>query len=208
MSGAVRIEALPGADPAVAQRTIPAAALAVAAASAASDLLTKWWAYGAIPLGGTRPLLGDWLVLHTRSNPAGPWSWGLGTVPPAVMRAALPLLSVLAVAILLRILWRADPRDRLKALGLALILGGAAGNLWDRAITAFDPSYGGVRDFILFPRIVFGRPFPAFNLADTWITVGVVLVGWRLLFEKEREPAAPAAPADPAAPAPADEVRA
>ena len=30
---------------------------------------------------------------------------------------------------------------------------------------------------------MFGDPFPNFNLADAWITIGVVFVGWRILFE-------------------------
>lgn len=160
-------------------------ALAVAAGAAVLDVATKAWAFDAIPLETTRPLLGDWLVLHTRYNRGLPWSLGTGWFSLNLMRFALPAISVAAVWVLVAILRKTDPRDRVKALGLALILGGAAGNLWDRGWTAFDASHGGVRDFILFPRIVFGDPFPAFNLADTWITIGVVLVGWRLLIEKE-----------------------
>ena len=77
----------------------------------------------------------------------------------------------------------------MKGLGLVLILGGALGNLHDRARTLLDPgAYKGVRDFILFPEMVFGRPFPTFNLADAWITIGVVLVGWTILFERRPAP--------------------
>ena len=41
--------------------------------------------------------------------------------------------------------------------------------------------------------------FPAFNLADTWITVGVVMVGWRLIFEDGREAREGAGPPAPRA---------
>lgn len=160
------------------------AALAVALGAALLDLATKAWAYAAVPYGESRPLLGDWFLIHPRSNPAGPWSWGHGILPEPVLRFLLPAVSVVAVVILLRILRGTDPLDRVKALGLALILGGAAGNLWDRTFFALDPAHGGVRDFLLLPRVVFGGPFPAFNLADTWITVGVAMVAWRLLFER------------------------
>jgi signal peptidase II len=58
--------------------------------------------------------------------------------------------------------------------GLALILGGAAGNALDRLI------HGGVTDFMevrLWTYI-----WPAFNLADSAITIGAALVLWELLF--------------------------
>lgn len=59
-------------------------------------------------------------------------------------------------------------RERLSAIGMALILGGAAGNLLDRL------RWGGVIDFLDF------RVWPVFNLADSCITVGAVLMAWTL----------------------------
>ena len=58
-------------------------------------------------------------------------------------------------------------RDRLYTFGLSLIAGGAAGNLIDRAI------YGSVVDFLEF--YVGPYTWPAFNVADSAITVGVGL---------------------------------
>jgi len=156
--------------------------LLVGAAAAAADLVTKSWVFAAIPYQEPREVIRGFFYLKPHYNPAGPWSWGLG-LPLEARRWMLPAISVIAVVVLVRILLRTDPADRLKALGFVLILGGAAGNLWDRARAAFDPGFAGVRDFLYFPTIVFGDAFPAFNLADTWITVGVVLVGWRLLRE-------------------------
>ncbi len=179
----------PGADPAVTDKPSHVPALAVCLAAAILDLLTKSWAYGALSYGEVRPLFGEWFAWTARSNPAGPWSLFHGVLPDAILRFSLPLLSVAAVVLLVRFLVRSDPRDRLLGLGLALILGGAAGNLWDRTLTAFgmmEPP--GVRDFILVRGVWFGGDFPAFNLADTWITVGVVFVGWRILFERKAEP--------------------
>ncbi|MCK6481516.1 MAG: signal peptidase II [Planctomycetaceae bacterium] len=166
-------------------------ALAAGAIAAILDLATKSWAYGAIPYGEVRPVLGEWFALTARSNPAGPWSLFHGVLPEPVLRISLPLLSVAAVVLLVQFLRRSDASDRVLGLGLAFILGGAAGNLWDRSLTAagmMDPP--GVRDFILVRGVWFGGDFPAFNLADAWITVGVVFVGWRILFERKgAEPA-------------------
>jgi len=176
-------------------------ALAVGAVAAVLDLATKSWAYASIPYGVPRDVLGTWFAFQPRSNPAGPWSMGHGVLPEVVLRFSLPALSVVAVVLLVHFLRKSDPRDRVLSLGLALILGGAAGNLWDRSLTAFgrmDPP--GVRDFILVRGVWFGGDFPAFNLADAFITVGVFLVGLRLLFE--RTPEVPAEEPEPEAAAP------
>jgi signal peptidase II len=63
---------------------------------------------------------------------------------------------------------RKHPGNRLLSTALALVLGGAAGNLWDRA------TMGYVVDFVQVHAA--GYYFPAFNVADSAITVGVVLL--------------------------------
>ena len=60
------------------------------------------------------------------------------------------------------------PRRRLFCAGLALILGGALGNLWDRL------EWGQVVDFLDFHAV--GWHWPAFNVADSAITVGAGLL--------------------------------
>jgi signal peptidase II len=181
----------PGADAVVNERQSRLLYLAVGVLAAAADLISKWWVFASFELQARHPLLDGVLYLFPTRNPAGPWSLGRGV--PALLRFALPALSVVAVGIIARFLWTTDPRDRVRCLGLALILGGAAGNLWDRGATALDGDYGGVRDFILVPRVWFepgfprhialGGDFPAFNLADACITAGVCLVAWRILRE-------------------------
>ena len=83
---------------------------------------------------------------------------------------------VLAVAISgwLLVMLRRHAQERLMPLALALILGGALGNLVDRV------RFGAVTDFLHFHwREHF---FPAFNVADSCITVGVVLMLWYEFF--------------------------
>lgn len=78
---------------------------------------------------------------------------------------------VLAVAVSAGIAWwlvRLEPAHRWLAAALALILGGALGNLWDRVL------YGYVVDFI---DVYYGAwHFPAFNVADSAITVGAAML--------------------------------
>jgi signal peptidase II len=76
-------------------------------------------------------------------------------------------IAVLATAVIVAMLVR-HPGERLFCAGLALILGGALGNLWDRI------ALGYVVDFLDFHA--FGWHFWAFNLADSAITVGAGLL--------------------------------
>jgi signal peptidase II len=81
----------------------------------------------------------------------------------------------LAASILIVYMMKKHERDRFLCFALALVLGGAVGNLIDRAV------YGAVVDFLLFrwpggPRLL--DPWPAFNVADSCITVGAALLIW------------------------------
>ena len=76
-------------------------------------------------------------------------------------------VAAVAVAVIVALLAR-HPGERLFCAGLALILGGALGNLWDRV------ALGHVLDFLDFHA--FGWHFWAFNVADSAITVGAGLL--------------------------------
>ena len=76
----------------------------------------------------------------------------------------LVLASLAAVALVGVMLWNAQRLDRFSLWGLSLILGGAAGNVFDRML------YGRVTDFLLL--YVGSFQWPAFNVADSAIVVG------------------------------------
>lgn len=86
-------------------------------------------------------------------------------------------VSVCVVAFVLHLATKTGPGQVLARIGFALIVGGALGNVIDRAI------YGHVIDYILFHTPVWS--FAVFNLADAFITVGAIAVvfdefiGWR-----------------------------
>lgn len=97
--------------------------------------------------------------------------------------ALVIVLAVVALVALGAFIATAPARMPTAAAG-GLILGGAAGNLIDRV------RLGHVTDFILLPS------WPAFNLADCAITVGVILLAWSLLTDgsTSRDDAAPGQP--------------
>jgi signal peptidase II len=108
-------------------------------------------------------------------------SLGMFTATSPEMRWGLVLAtSAIALVVLVWLL-----REKLwpELLGLAMILGGAAGNIRDRI------EYGYVVDYA---DLHFGdfRPFLVFNVADAAITIGVVIILARALFMREK-PAAP-----------------
>lgn len=89
----------------------------------------------------------------------------------------LIVVSLAVVAFVLYLATRTAPGQVFARVGFALIVGGALGNLIDRAV------YGHVIDYVLFHTPVWS--FAVFNLADAFITVGAVMVvldefiGWR-----------------------------
>ena len=97
-----------------------------------------------------------------------------------IVRPALLGLSAVAVVVIL-LIYRSTPGDRLLVrLALSLILGGALGNLIDRI------RYDEVIDFL--DVHWYHYHWPAFNVADAAITVGVVLLCWDLFFGKSAKP--------------------
>lgn len=87
----------------------------------------------------------------------------------------LSLLSIAIVTILL--LWLKKAETKWQVWGLGLVIGGALGNVIDRLI------YGAVADFLDF--YVGTYHWPAFNLADSFICVGVFLLVLEGLFAKK-----------------------
>ena len=91
-------------------------------------------------------------------------------------------VALVAGAVILYLLRRLGDNDRLLAVALMLVLGGAIGNLLDRLL------YGHVVDFIdVYYR---GWHWPAFNVADSAITIGAILIALDALGIGKRSPGA------------------
>lgn len=84
------------------------------------------------------------------------------------------IVSLIIITLIIYYILKNRPKSRIEMVGYSMILGGALGNLIDRVI------YGYVIDFLDF--YIFGYNYPIFNLADTFIFIGVlvlILYTWR-----------------------------
>jgi signal peptidase II len=80
------------------------------------------------------------------------------------------VISIIALVVVATLLVRPRTPDRLRDLSLALLLAGILGNLTDRLL------FGHVIDFLLFDlHLRYADPWPAFNVADSCISIAVVL---------------------------------
>ncbi|MEL6771734.1 MAG: signal peptidase II [Bacteroidota bacterium] len=151
------------------------------------DQLTKTWVVAMMEVGDTIPVLGQWFRLSYFQNPGFAFGWTLGS------KLLLTIVSVLATAMVAIYLVWLRAASRTYRLALALILGGAIGNVFDRlfagVIYGYAPfGYGNVIDFLhldvyhgfvelpwrAYPSFV--ALFPVANFADLAIIVGLVLV--------------------------------
>ncbi len=85
------------------------------------------------------------------------------------------LLAIGTVLGILFFIWKRRIRSRLLVVGLALIVAGALGNMIDRLRTGY------VIDFFDL------KIWPVFNIADSAISIGAVMIAWILFFSKENE---------------------
>ena len=124
-----------------------------------------------------RPIFSDIVVLVHNQNPGIAFGVFSDSNSPWVGPLLLAGAAVM-IALLVWLLLAGRAGGALAQSGLALILGGAAGNALDRVI------HGGVTDFL---EVRLGTYiWPSFNLADSVITIGAALVLFELLFGARR----------------------
>lgn len=156
--------------------------LVVAGAVLLLDQVTKQWAVHGLS-DGPVGLIDGLLQLRLTENPGAAFS---------SFQGAGSLLAIVAgvVASWIVIMIRRSTRV-LEGVALALVLGGAVGNLLDRVVRGDGWLDGAVVDFVD-PSF-----FPTFNVADSAITVGaVLLVAAVIRHDGEREPAPGGEPGD------------
>ena len=162
------------------------------------DLWSKAWVFARLgpplrPSGDTavvfdvhghprEELIGEWLAFMTSLNPG--MAWGFNRLPSHVLvygRCAAVLLLVWLLA-------RNPVSRRWMTLALVLVLAGAVGNLHDNLFmgSSSNGPFGEVRDFIDVYFAHWDWHFPTFNVADSCISVGAVLL-FLASWQKDRE---------------------
>jgi signal peptidase II len=132
----------------------------------AADRATKLWAMRDLRLDGPRPVLPFFELSYVENTGA---AFGLGHGANGLFI----VVSAVLIVVLARLLRRWPKDDVWLQAGGTLVLAGAVGNLYDRLF------YRYVVDFLYLHH------WPVFNVADSCITVGAVLLAWGLKDEKK-----------------------
>lgn len=142
------------------------------------DQLAKLLVVRSMPLGQNIPIVPGFFDLTFVLNPGAAFSL-FATLPEWIRNPFFILISVGAAVLIVAYRSRYLRENRLASVSLALIFGGAIGNLIDRL------RYGVVVDFL--DAHIYQYHWPIFNVADSAISVGVALLLLEMLLEWRRE---------------------
>ncbi|OPH47533.1 signal peptidase II [Paenibacillus ferrarius] len=151
------------------------------------DQVSKWFITKRIPLGEERSVIGEFFIITSHRNRGAAFG---------ILQNQRWFFIVITTIVVIGIIWYIRKTIRegkvLLSFALSLLLGGALGNFIDRAL------FGEVVDFLqfTFDFSLFGKAiyyiYPIFNLADSAIVVGVILIFLEsiLAWRKEKKGAA------------------
>jgi signal peptidase II len=142
--------------------------LAIAAAVAIVDRITKLLIMRRLPEGHAHTIIPDVFRITHVLNTGAAFSMFSDSSKTGAVRYGLVLFSIVAIFIVLGMLWRIRHTFSLTSVALALILGGAIGNVYDRV------RYHFVVDFI--EVYIVHYHWPDFNVADSCIVIGACLL--------------------------------
>ena len=149
----------------------------IAALVISLDALTKWLVRSRIPLNGNVAVFPGFFSLTHLTNTGAAFSMFADSGRWA--SAMLIVFSCAAVVVISYLLWKGGGVLNSYTLALTLIGAGALGNLWERVLR------GSVTDFLDF--YAGRRHWPPFNVADSAISVGALILLATILFGKRAE---------------------
>ena len=147
--------------------------VAIVAAVVGLDVITKLWIQRSLRLYEQIEIVGDYLRLTYIYNPGAAFGIHVGEYS----RIVFLVLTLVALVALIAMYWTTPSSDRIRLYSIALICGGALGNLIDRVRSA-----RGVVDFL--DVGIGAMRWPVFNVADMAVTVGAVLLALSLWSEE------------------------
>ena len=142
--------------------------------------MSKMWIKQNLPPGNQWDILGSFLRFSHVKNPGIAFGIPVGNFSMLVV-----FLSFAATILIAYLHWQERNNHPLIVNGFGLILGGAIGNLIDRSYIFFSKTYEGVVDFIDVGAA--GFRWYTFNIADSAVTVGVILYLLHSLFMTKPE---------------------
>lgn len=145
------------------------------------DQATKLFVQAHMALYESISLIPNYLDITYTLNPGAAFSM-LAEAPPWARKAFLLTMATAAIIVLIVLIARSD-RVSVNSIAFALILGGATGNLIDRAIR------GRVIDFMR--AHYYDLNYPVFNVADSAISIGVTLIILASFFGRDDDPQVP-----------------
>ena len=146
--------------------------LGIAALIIVLDHLSKWWISSTMALHEAIPVWPFFSLVHVHNYGA---AFSFLADAGGWQRWFFIAIGLVATVIIVRLL-KTHAHEPRMAWALALVLGGALGNVIDRAILGY------VVDFLYFYYRDFA--WPAFNIADSAISVGAAMLIWDSLFRK------------------------
>jgi signal peptidase II len=144
------------------------------------DQITKQAILQRFKLHETLIIIHDFFSLTYVRNPGSAFGF-LNTAPEWFRVPFFILVPIIALTVIFYIIKTTDDKKTLLHFAYSLIVAGAIGNLIDRIL------YGYVIDFLLFYWKEGGPAFPAFNVADSAITVGVSLLIIDMILEGKKQ---------------------
>ncbi len=149
----------------------------IIAAVIALDRLTKWLVIRHLPEAREIPVIPGLFQLSHWENTGAAFSMFADSSSPW-RTLGLIGFAVAALLVVGFLLWKSGSALNAITVSLALIMGGASGNLWDRV------AKGTVTDFLDF--YIGQHHWPPFNVADSAIVVGSLLLMWKIMLGPRR----------------------
>lgn len=137
------------------------------------DQWTKYLVIENMTIGESIPVIENIFYLTSHRNPGAAWGILQGQM------WFFYIITLIVVGIIIYYIEHYAKTNRLLGISLGLVLGGAIGNLIDRV------RFQEVVDFV--DVYIFSYDFPIFNVADSSLVVGVILIGIITLFEEARK---------------------